>query len=324
MTYTISYGRQDKKQTLLLFRHNRTNLSHTENSINFLKFIIVSPKLHNFRLKWMDMPSSRTPTVRYAYQLIKFCIDMICSHYDIKDGKVKGFFRIFSNNNQPYIHFLLKLKNQLIDHGSAFLPRIDRLILDSFIDDFNNQFGAIFFDSQTLLYEVRNEVIMKNRSIKHEIFMYNSDISGIDDAKMTELCNMISNPTAFISSPLKRCVSTSNSINIKLGLKIIIDDDVREFNSNNLMGIDNGDDIHEETVEALCSRGKKFLMKCVEEYQGDILICTHKMFIQSLVGTILERPKRYWHQIKVDYLEAFNLIYTNGTLDILFNDDNKM
>jgi len=289
---------------------------------NFLGKKIVEEK----RYKQMD----KKDQIDFSYHIVKFLMsNFLKMHY--RENKLyplsemlQKYFSIFPRNkiiHQRLIKdlYLLKKKKKI---GVKYTLTEK---MELFIKDFESQFKNYFSNSSELIFLRHAETKLN----KKDFFIgqkLNPSIAKLKAVQINKLNSLSKGGSIFFSSPLKRCLET---------IKTMTDKDI--FVDNNLNEIDYGEidgkkldylSSHYPEVVSSWKRGEdskfpggennldvikraKMFLGSLEKYNNrKIIVCTHNVFLRSLLGSYLKIPQKDWFKINISHLDPLKFILT--------------
>ena len=167
----------------------------------------------------------------------------------------------------------------------------------------------------------------------------NHNIIPPEKEKINDLRKITKDYSIVFSSPAKRCKQSLELITDK---EIIENEKLQEINYGDVdnlylkeiqerysylfEGWENEQDPkfpNGENTQDVIDRYKSFLNE-LKEYEGDkILVCTHNVFLRSVLGDALHIPMKNWFKISIPHFEALEFELNNNEVLYKGNEEQK-
>lgn len=286
-----------------------------------------------------EKPMTNKDHFDFAYHIMKFTILNFIKLYH-KNNTINDFhttteeyFSIYPKNKLEYIKYITYLRDLKTNNKYRKWDNDDEKLLYDFLTDFQEQFNHMFFVNSTRILFFRHcnvEIDQENIFIGQRS---NPDIKP-DTEKINNLKEFLKDKVVhkIYSSPLNRCIQTSNLLLETTGLnEIILNMDITEINYGDMDG-KTFEDMkylypsilhawarHEdvsfpngENNADVSQRMNRFLASVTHYGNGYYLVCTHNVFLRCLVGMFLKIPIHKWHTIKINHLDPIEFILTKN------------
>ncbi|MFA5142292.1 MAG: histidine phosphatase family protein [Candidatus Woesearchaeota archaeon] len=305
-----------------------------EGAISYREYIF-NKKISQIKKK---KPMENKDRFEYAYHIMKFCMANLIKLHDEHNENpkieelAKRYFRLYPLNKSRYIPYLVLIARHKRKNLFPEWAGRDQALLKGFLSDFKMQFDDTFTNSKKV-YFMRHHVTKMNLP---NIFIgqkSNPDIIGFTNNEKLRVINLLKNLniSAMYSSPSNRSLQTINPLMKELGIKrAIIDYNLCEIDYGDIDGKNydflkkNHPKIIEEWKNNKDPRfpgGENYndILKRIDEFMSEIsedngnsLVCTHNVFMRSLIGSYYNIPQSQWHDIEIPHIEPIEFIFAKN------------
>ncbi|MBM3231766.1 hypothetical protein FJZ21_00075 [Candidatus Pacearchaeota archaeon] len=274
--------------------------------------------------------------IEFSYHICKFLILNFLKLYNRRNSKpdfdkmLDNYFKIFKKNAIWHRSLIEKMYSDKLKRNFGFEKSIESS-LEKFLKDFESQFKDYFYSGKQISF-IRHAPTEMN---KEGLFLGQKTDIGIKNLKKKL---DFSDFDLVFSSPLKRCLETLEHSKAKKAKKDkrlievdygLVDGKDFSFLQKNYPGIVDSWDLGEDTAfpsgenNADVQKRMFSFVKDLRRYSHKkILVCTHNVFLRSLVGTYSNIPVKDWHKIKIDHLDEIKgVISKDGRFFLELNRD---
>jgi len=301
------------------------------NQISYREYKFKNNKtIEEKKLKEMD----NRDKIEFSYHIIRFLVYNFLKLY-YKQNKVpnpkdtlKIYFKIFPKNREKHINLLNQIHKMRKSRDFREYPGLIKSV-ESFITDFEEQFQRQY--DGKVVYFIRHAQTKENKPHKElgiKFFGRGQDVDIINPGKkeIEEVRKKIRGIELVFSSPSKRCKQTLQLITNK---EITEHPHLHEIDYGNLEGLylkqaqekypelfeawKKGEDPrfpYGENTQDVLTRYNEFINHLSQQPQQTHLICTHNVFLRTLIGTTLNLPMQDWFKISIPHFEPFRLLLT--------------
>ena len=299
------------------------------NRISFREYQIINNNVSEVK-KFKELDERHK--IEFSYHIAKFLMINFLKLYHKNNPDlchreiINRYFKIFPKNKKKhkrFIKYLFYLKEKEIFHKPEGLIKN----MESFLEDFENQFKNYFYNNNSEVYFIRHA---KTEHNKPNLFFgqrIDSEIINPGKESINKLKKEIQNSNYLFSSPMDRCINTLNLISSKepsLDRNLLeIDYGLADGKTINYLkeefpGIIDSWEFKEdprfpqgENTEDVLERVQEFISKLRSLPQNKkIVVCSHSFTLKVLLGYYFKIPKQDWFKLNIPYFNAIKFILT--------------